>query len=371
MDLRKLKFQIAVLIATSFLLGGLPAAAQEIAGANDILKKIDLGGYGEMHFSQPDGSGSGKIDLHRFVIFIGSDLGPKTRLFSEIEFEHSEKIEMEQAYLEYSLGSGLDMRVGLLLVPVGWINLHHEPPAFHGVERPALETVILPTTWREGGASIVYRASEYVRLEAAVLSGLDASLFRASSGIRKGRGGAAETQADDISYALRFDSSPVMGVNIGLSGYWGEADQQSAAIQGAAVGVASGYFIIEKAGFKFSGQAGAVHLREALRIALVTGENLAQDMIGYYLEASYNLFQSADNVQSFSPFLRFERIDLQNKMAVGMKSNPELDTESLILGFSFMLSPQAVLKTDYQWTRNNVPGAKVKGVFSLGAGWSF
>lgn len=371
MHYRNLKTSVLLLAFATVLLGGQTTAAKPFEDSDALPKQIDLGGYGELHFSQPDGSTSGVIDLHRFVIFLGSDLGPKTRLFTEIEFEHSEKIEMEQAYLEYSLGSKWALRAGLLLVPVGWINLHHEPPVFHGVERPAVDTVILPTTWREGGASLVYKASEYVRVEAAVLSGLDASLFEANTGIREGRGGAAETQADDISYALRLDASPLMGIDLGFSGYWGEADQQSMAIQGAAVGLAAGYFTVERAGFRFRGQAGVVHLREALKIALLTGENLAQDMIGYYLEASYDLFQNTSHGRSLSPFLRFERIDLQNKMARGMSGDPVLDTKALEFGLSFMLSSQAVFKADYQWSRNKVPGSKVQGILSLGAGWSF
>ena len=41
-----------------------------------------------------------------------------------------------------------------MLVPVGIINERHEPPVFHGVERPFVDTVIVPTTWFEAGAGV-------------------------------------------------------------------------------------------------------------------------------------------------------------------------------------------------------------------------
>ena len=42
------------------------------------------------------------------------------------------------------------VRAGIVLVPMGIINQWHEPPIFHGVERPTVDRVIIPTTWREG-----------------------------------------------------------------------------------------------------------------------------------------------------------------------------------------------------------------------------
>ena len=44
-----------------------------------------------------------------------------------------------------------NLRAGMVLVPVGIINERHEPPTFHGVERTFVDTVIVPTTWRDTG----------------------------------------------------------------------------------------------------------------------------------------------------------------------------------------------------------------------------
>ena len=51
-----------------------------------------------------------------------------------------------------------------MLAPVGIINERHEPPSFHGVERPFVDTFIIPTTWFDARR----RRSRHVRRRLAV-----------------------------------------------------------------------------------------------------------------------------------------------------------------------------------------------------------
>src|SRR2546430_4268093 len=38
--------------------------------------------------------------------------------------------------------------------PFGLLNEHHEPTRYYGVQRNFVETLIIPSTWREGGVSL-------------------------------------------------------------------------------------------------------------------------------------------------------------------------------------------------------------------------
>src|SRR5206468_982640 len=79
--------------------------------------------------------------------------------WSELEIEHSfveggersGEVALEQAYLDFLIKPYFNVRAGMVLTPVGILNERHEPPAFNGVERPFVETLIIPTTWRELG----------------------------------------------------------------------------------------------------------------------------------------------------------------------------------------------------------------------------
>jgi hypothetical protein len=63
-------------------------------------------------------------------------------------------VELEQAYIDFTLNGGRSARTGLFIVPVGIINETHEPPTFYGVERNAVENTIIPSSWWEAGAAL-------------------------------------------------------------------------------------------------------------------------------------------------------------------------------------------------------------------------
>ena len=44
---------------------------------------------------------------------------------------------------------------------MGIVNEYHEPTTFNGVERPNLDSKIVPTTWRELGAGFTGKFSDY------------------------------------------------------------------------------------------------------------------------------------------------------------------------------------------------------------------
>jgi hypothetical protein len=127
--------------------------------------KVHLGGYGEIHINQiKDESNEFRgLDFHRMVVFIGYDFSDTVRWVSEIEIEHATAsastagmVIVEQGYLEFDFGSARDkhLKTGIILMPVGIVNETHEPAVFYGIERPIIESTILPSTW--WGAGIMF-----------------------------------------------------------------------------------------------------------------------------------------------------------------------------------------------------------------------
>src|SRR5690349_18432262 len=118
--------------------------------------RLPVAGYMEAHFNKDSGE-PGRADFHRFVLLFGHSFSDRIKFWSELEVEHAlveggeerGELALEQAYLDFLVKPALNFRGGMVLSPVGLINERHEPPAFNGVERPFVETVIIPTTWRE------------------------------------------------------------------------------------------------------------------------------------------------------------------------------------------------------------------------------
>jgi len=193
------------------------------------LRKTHIGGYGEVHYNNLDADDSARdlneIDFHRFVLFFGHEFTDRIRFFSELELEHSlaadgepGEVELEQAYLDFTLTDSLSAKAGLFLLPIGTLNETHEPPTFYGVERNSVESDIIPSTWWEAGAALSGHYGNGLSWDLALHSGLamettGASAFR----VRSGRQKVAEASADDLAYTTRLRYSGMPGLDLGVT----------------------------------------------------------------------------------------------------------------------------------------------------------
>ena len=107
----------------------------------------------------------------------------------------------------------------MLLVPVGIINERHEPPVFYGVERPLVDTVIIPTTWFDAGAGVHGEVGRGWRYRAYVMAPLNAAEFNADEGIRDGRQKGSEANAGRVALTGRVEYVGIRGLTVGVS-FW-------------------------------------------------------------------------------------------------------------------------------------------------------
>ena len=109
----------------------------------------------DFHFNKLQAD-DGALDFHRFVLILNHSFSPRIRFVGELELEHAfvegleegGELELEQAYVDFLLTRSFNIRAGMVLVPMGIINERHEPPVYQGVERPFVDTFIIPTTCR-------------------------------------------------------------------------------------------------------------------------------------------------------------------------------------------------------------------------------
>src|SRR5262249_28508937 len=99
-----------------------------------------FGGYGEITLNAPS-NGDAVVDFRRFVLFFGHDFNERIRFYSEVEVEHAVasatdlgEAEIEQGYLDGLFNKHFNLRGGLVIMPMGIVNVYHEPPSFNGVD---------------------------------------------------------------------------------------------------------------------------------------------------------------------------------------------------------------------------------------------
>ena len=84
-----------------------------------------VGGYleGNTNYFSEDGVSEGfSMELRRFNLFLYSAISPRVKFLSELEFEHgTEEIKLETAQVDFQINTGLVVRGGILLVPIGGV----------------------------------------------------------------------------------------------------------------------------------------------------------------------------------------------------------------------------------------------------------
>jgi hypothetical protein len=150
-------------------------------GSGGISENLSLWGYGEIYYTHPTHVGqSTQADLARAVFGIGYRFDDRTVFNSEFEVEHAVssaddvgEFEVEQFYVDHQLTPWASVKGGLFLMPFGLLNEHHEPTNYFGVQRNFVETLIIPSTWREGGAGLHGNTEMGLNWDVGVTTGLN------------------------------------------------------------------------------------------------------------------------------------------------------------------------------------------------------
>ncbi len=339
---------------------------------------VSLGGYGEALFTNFQGS-TDEADALRTVLYVGYKFDEDWLFNSEIEFEHGEagdgkdgKVAVEFAYLDGRIDESLNVRTGLLLVPMGFVNERHEPTTFLSTYRPFVERVILPATWREVGAGL-WGSAGAVDWRAYVINGMDAQDFSAQ-GLRAGRQNGSEALAEDFALVARADWHALEGFDLSGALYWGDSGQ-------GAVGADVATFLwethLEARWRSFSLRALYAHskldqvaqLNSAL--GLVGAQSVGEELFGGYVELGCDVLALSGSAskRSLEPFVRYESYDTQAEVPAGFASDPANDVDVLTLGLAYRPTDAIVFKLDYSDFDNGANDAIDR--LTLGMGFVF
>ena len=327
---------------------------------------LSIGGYGEMLYegfdsSRDDGTDAGatdQLDFLRAIVYFGYKFNDRWLFNSEIEFEHASTSEagsasVEFAYLDYLWRPEANFRAGLLLVPMGFVNELHEPPIFLGARRPDIESVIIPTTWRENGFGLFGDAGSF-SYRTYVVNGLQGEDFSAR-GLRGGRQKGSEALADDLAWVGRLDYTGRPGLLVGASAYIGGSGQDLT-LDGRDVGldttIYEGHLEWRSRGWELrllgvqASLDDVALLNQAL--GLTGNRSVGEELEGWYAQLGYDVLARRGSQRALIPYVRWEEFDTQADVPSGFASNPANDVEALTLGLAFKPIDQVIIKADWQ-----------------------
>jgi len=373
---------------------GMGPAASKVYG---ISQGISFGGYGEFYVASPYGNTdvTGKVnvtDFLRFITYIGYKFNDWLIMNAELEYEHattssnfqgkSGSVSVEFAYLDFLINPAFNVRGGSVLVPMGFLNLIHEPPTYFGNFRPVVETQIIPSTWREMGLGAHGGVGSFT-YSAYALNGFNGTKF-SDQGVRGGRQKGNRAIWEDVGGVLGADYTQ-SGFRVGGSVYAGGADQ-GLVVDGAGAMLTVENQIYEAhveykhGGLRTRALVTGSHVSNAGALSAVTypdsgtTQQIPEDQFGWYLEAGYDVAPHLWSQAKFtlSPWVRYEQYNLQQGVsaATGIPANPALDASVLTVGLESKPHPNVVIKLD--WVKpENQSNQPTSNEIRIGAGFVY
>jgi len=349
-----------------------------VAGAQniDFTKESSLGNlfirmYGEVHYTQSLGNGvqnKGQFDAKRIVALFGYQFDRNTQFLTEWELEHANEIFLEQAFIKHRIKSNLSLKAGMLLIPMGLVNENHEPNNFFSVDRPFIDKVIVPTTWRDIGAGITgILPGSGLRYQAYLVNGLISykdgnAKFAGSNTYRSGRQKGSKSLLSGLpALSAQLEYFGLSNTKIGLSIYSGESNTDAygdlVSLDEQAIARADSTKVFTNMlGFHFSRNTEKWTVRTQVIYAhnsgvdaynTRTGADLGRSSLGMYVEVG-RPFTKNDKWRIFSRFSYLDT-DLTSTELVNEK-NKGLN-HILTSGFNYMAAQGAVFKLEGQWTQ--------------------
>jgi len=386
------------------------------ASAGAAFSNVRLWGYGEIYYTRPTRDpGKAQADLARAVFGIGYSFDSRTEFNSEFEVEHAVasssdpgEFEVEQFYVDRQLADEVTLRAGLFLMPFGLLNEHHEPTNFYGVQRNFVETLIIPSTWREGGFNVHGDIAQGISWNAGVTTGFDLSKWnfapefpQYSTALDLENSGSAPLQsthqelalanAHDLSQYIALGYYGVPGLSLGAAISSGKAVKVPAApnapIPGSPrVTLWEAHARWTPAKFDLSAlyAHGSISNLSAANASNPGSPNpIPSEFYGYFAQAAYGLWERGD--YRLAPFVRWERYNMGSRYAgtagpvvpgglVPLSATPgdygywpRNQDRVWTVGANFYTTPHVVFKADYQWFDLNSDFNR----FDLGLGLNF
>lgn len=366
---------------------GLGPAASKVY---QVGKGLSIGGYGEANYQAKVGDRTkpdNNADFERLVIYAGYKFTDNILFNSEIEFEHGSTanggtVSVEFAALDFFIDPMANIRAGMVLMPMGFVNQIHEPPFYFGNNRPEVERQIIPSTWREIGVGLFGQLTPELSYTAYGVNGMNAADYSAS-GIRSGRQSGSQAKAEDIAFVGRLDYTPeaVPGLSIGGSAYLGNAGQnqqfedKKTKIKhkvDAFTQLYEGHAQWKYRGLEVRALGSWGHISDAGVLSAAKGETIGSDNYGWYTEIGYDILPLlfSDTSQALLPFFRYEQFDTIASTPTGFKDDLSKDKKIYQVGLHYKPIPNVVIKADYR-NISNKAGTPEPDDFNLGVGFIF
>jgi hypothetical protein len=393
---------------------------------------LSIGAYGEVKFGALQNPAAGGqwqngFDTARLVLLPTYQITDNIIFNAEIEFEHAgsgfdadDKLhgtaEIEQVWIDFKIADPFNWRApGIDLIPIGYINEHHEPTQFYSVLRPELYNGLIPSTWKAPATTVYGTIADGLSYQIQASSSLedfggdfatrtDANTVPAfPAGYAPGIDGKSALAfslpvrgdfrqlSDNVAFAAKLDYTPpfMPGLAGSTSVYWtpNTTPRGAYADSGMPLGRSSLTMLdsefryrVPQTGFELRGEYVFVTFGNPANLRANNDtdptNNVGKSMYGYSGEIAYHvpLGTILHSEWEAVPFYRYTYQNLQTGGVAGTDLNAPTgagQTQFHSAGVAVFPSPNLVLKATYQKVINRDPAGAQADSFLGGVGFFF
>ena len=408
----KLLLSVALLLGALALNGQIRTNAQNLIFTNEdslaqgiSKQKTVISGYGSAFYQRDFNQQQATVTLERAVLFVGHQFNSKISVFTELEIENAKveggseggEVAMEQAFLKFNLNPRQYIIAGLFVPRIGILNENHLPVNFNGVERPLVEQMVIPATWRELGVGFYGRSGKLpLNYSIALVNGLNSAAFEHGTGIRKGRAEGRNATANNLAITaslqynwrdFKFQLSGYTGGTVGLNKRNADSLNLKSGTFGTPVYLAEANVQYTHNAFSAKALFANINYPGAGKVNMAYAKNIAENMYGAYAELGYNWLYTKQNQSSFITFIRYEYIDLNATIPTMPKGiyDGTLKQQHIVAGFTYLPIPNVAIKADIRLLHtgaqnpdlingplpNAIPYSQNNTFLNIGIGYSF
>ncbi len=340
--------------------------------------KTILGGYIDFTISDCNNGNARdcreglEFDQERFVPFFYSQVTDSLSVAVELEIEHGGPqgnqndgdVKIEFATMDYRFTDWMNLRGGIILIPLGRFNLVHDSPLNDLPLRPMVSRLIIPSTFAESGIGFfgtVYPTQlSKVDYEFYVTQGFDGGSSAAGGttfgegGYRGNKGSFQTDNNENKAIVSRVSVSPILGIEVAGSVHHGKWDDE--ANHYMTIWAVDG--LIQRGPFELLGEAGWTRIRGGSGNPQPANGTPPKKMAGYYVQGNYHfmpefLKQMAPahfgQSSTFTAVVRWGEVDTNTQT-----NNNVNDLQRLTLGLNFRPVEDSVIKFAYTFNDHKV-----------------
>jgi hypothetical protein len=368
--------------------------------------KAIVGGYTDFEYiNRRHAGGPSTMEVHRFVPFIYGDISEHVKFAAEIEIEHgilerssapTSEVSLEFATIDYLVNDKLNLRAGVLLLPVGKFNLLHDAPLRDLTERPLVDQMLYGVVLSETGAGAygtfyptrqskldyeVYVTTGYngfgnCQAGSANANSLNPTNCPNAINERTGISGARQRTSpigagfdnnNGKAVVGRVAFSPFLGVEIGGSGYTGTYDP----FGNRRLTIAAVDWTLVRGPFEVIGESIWTYVEDnnkRIDGSACLGSNTAnvafshtcpQRMQGYYIQGNYHFLPEwmtrlapsffRPEVSTFTTMVRWEQVNTNLDQSNGLG-----ERQRVTFGVNYRPTEDTVFKLDFQYSPKEI-----------------